>query len=177
MEERAIHLDLMVITHDQSAEVAQPGEGAFDFPSSFVSSKFATVLGFRFFATASMRADQLDATLAKSLSQGVGVGRAIVDQTLGILLRSTESGTWHGDLFEGRFDQRDFVGRCRVQVDSKRNTFAVDHHHPLRALAAFGFADAQAPFFAEAKLPSAKASDHSSWPSVHRVLPATPAKP
>jgi hypothetical protein len=41
---------------------------------------------------------------------------------------------------------------------------AVDHHHPLRAFAPLGFADAGPPFFAGAKLPSAKASDQSSWP-------------
>jgi hypothetical protein len=49
-------------------------------------------------------------------------------------------------------------------VDSQRNTLAVDHHHPLRALAAFGFPDSVAPFFAGAKLPSTKLSLQSSWP-------------
>jgi hypothetical protein len=37
---------------------------------------------------------------------------------------------------------------------SQRNTLAVDHHHPLRALAPLGFSDFRAPFFAGAKLPS-----------------------
>jgi hypothetical protein len=41
---------------------------------------------------------------------------------------------------------------------------AVDHHHPLRALAAFGRPDAEPPFLAGAKLPSAKHSDQSNWP-------------
>jgi hypothetical protein len=49
-------------------------------------------------------------------------------------------------------------------VVSQRKTFAVDHHHPLRALAPLGFADTCAPFFAGAKLPSAKASLQSNWP-------------
>jgi hypothetical protein len=49
-------------------------------------------------------------------------------------------------------------------VVSERNTFAVDHHHPLRTLSAFGFSDAGAPFFAGAKDPSAKVSAQSSWP-------------
>jgi hypothetical protein len=49
-------------------------------------------------------------------------------------------------------------------VVSQRNTLAVDHHHPLRALAPFGWADAFAPFFAGAKLPSINASDQSSCP-------------
>jgi hypothetical protein len=41
---------------------------------------------------------------------------------------------------------------------------AVDHHHPLRALAALGLPDTGPPFFAGAKLPSANASDQSNSP-------------
>jgi hypothetical protein len=41
---------------------------------------------------------------------------------------------------------------------------AVDHHHPLRAFAPLGFADAVAPFLAGAKLPSTKLSLQSNWP-------------
>jgi hypothetical protein len=39
---------------------------------------------------------------------------------------------------------------------------AVDHHHPLRALAPLGFSDFRAPFLAGAKLPSRKDSLQSS---------------
>jgi hypothetical protein len=49
-------------------------------------------------------------------------------------------------------------------VVSQRNTLAVDHHHPLRSLAAFGLSNAIAPFLAGAKLPSANVSDQSSCP-------------
>jgi hypothetical protein len=49
-------------------------------------------------------------------------------------------------------------------VVSQRNTLAVDHHHPLRSLAFFGFSHAVAPFFAGAKLPSMKHSLQSNWP-------------
>jgi hypothetical protein len=41
----------------------------------------------------------------------------------------------------------------------------VDQYHPLRSLAALGFADGSAPFLAGAKLPSRKASSHRSNPS------------
>jgi hypothetical protein len=46
------------------------------------------------------------------------------------------------------------VRGCRVKLLSQRKTLAVDHHHPLRALAPLGFSDFRAPFFAGAKLPS-----------------------
>jgi hypothetical protein len=53
-----------------------------------------------------------------------------------------------------------------VKVVSQRKTLAVDHHHPLRPLAPLGFADACAPFWAGAKLPSRNASLHCNcWRS------------
>jgi hypothetical protein len=57
-----------------------------------------------------------------------------------------------------------FRGRCRGKGASQRNTLAVRHHHPLRALALLGFADAGPPFLAGAKLPSMKASCQSKAP-------------
>jgi hypothetical protein len=48
-------------------------------------------------------------------------------------------------------------------MSTERDSLAIDHHHPLRTLSAFGLSDALAPFFAEAKLPSAKVSSQSSW--------------
>jgi hypothetical protein len=50
----------------------------------------------------------------------------------------------------------------RVKLLSQRNTLAVDHHHPLRALAPLGFSDSRAPFLAGAKLPSRNDSLQSS---------------
>jgi hypothetical protein len=49
-------------------------------------------------------------------------------------------------------------------VVSDRNTLAVNHHHPLRTLSAFGLSDTGAPFFAGANDPSAKVSAQSSCP-------------
>jgi hypothetical protein len=76
------------------------------------------------------------------------------------------SSAWAPDnnIFYRFFEQRDLRWGCRVQVVSQRNTFAVDHHHPLRSFAPFGLSDAFAPFFAGAKLPSVNASAQSSCP-------------
>ena len=40
MEEGSKHLGMPLVTHDQPAEVLQPGDGAFDFPASFVAASF-----------------------------------------------------------------------------------------------------------------------------------------
>jgi hypothetical protein len=53
------------------------------------------------------------------------------------------------------------VRGCRDNGASQRNTFAVDHHHPLRTFAPFGVSNPKAPFFAGAKDPSIKASSQS----------------
>jgi hypothetical protein len=64
---------------------------------------------------------------------------------------------------------------CRVREGSQRHTLAVDHRHPLRALAAFRFPDAGPVFFAGANLPAANASDQSCWPCASRTRKARQA--
>ncbi|MCL5124222.1 MAG: hypothetical protein M1511_06955, partial [Deltaproteobacteria bacterium] len=49
---------------------------------------------------------------------------------------------------------------------SQWNTLTIDHHHPLRSFAPFGFPDGRAPFFAGAKLRSMNASLQSRTPSL-----------
>jgi hypothetical protein len=163
MKKRIVHFNVSFVAHDQSAVVAQPGEGAFNFPSPFVTAQFSPVLGRRLDAIIAMRRDQFNATLFQALSQLIGVGRRVINQTLWLLFGAAMA-TRHRNRAQRFFDERDFVRRGRVQVVSQRNTLAVDHHHPLRALAPLGFPDARAPFLAGAKLPSAKFSLQSSSP-------------
>ena len=82
MEERAIHLDSMVITYDQSSEVAQPREGAFDFPPAFVPPQLPAVLRLGFFRLRRCGQDQVDPTLLEPPAQRVRVGGAVVDQRI-----------------------------------------------------------------------------------------------
>src|SRR5205085_7077897 len=65
---------------------------------------------------------------------------------------------------QGGLGQGYFPRGGRLQFASQRNTLAVDHHHPLCALALLGFSDAGAPFFAGAKLPSRNDSLQSRRP-------------
>jgi hypothetical protein len=62
------------------------------------------------------------------------------------------------------FDQFHFCRGCRIQVVPQRNSFAACHHHPLRTLSTFGFSNAEPPFLAGAKLPSANVSVQSNCP-------------
>jgi hypothetical protein len=164
MKKGAIHFDLFVLSNEQSSEVSVPGKSAFDFPSAAISSKLSPVLGFGLDAISPMRTDQVDASVFQPFSQGIGIGGAVVDQPRRFFPGSSASLSRDRNRVERFLDESDLVGRGGVQVNSQRNTLAVDHHHPLRTFAAFGFADACAPFFAGANEPSAKVSSQSSRP-------------
>jgi hypothetical protein len=164
MEKRTINSYVPVVSHDGSAAVAQPRKRAFDFPPSSKSSQRSTILRRLLASSLAMRADKFYAALSKTLSQWVRVVTAIRDKTLGFAFWCTRPAPRHSYVLERLFDELDFRRGRRVQVVSQRNTFAVDHHHPLRSFAFLGLSDAFAPFLAGAKLPSRKHSLQSSWP-------------
>ena len=159
-----IHLNMILPSHHQPSKVSPPRKGSFNGPPSLVATQCAPILRRRFGAIFSMWTDQLDAPSGQPSPQRIRIGGFIVDETLRIFPRPTPTGSRHPDPLQRRLDQRDFRRGCRVQVVSQRKTLAVDHHHPLRTLSTFGFADTGPPFFAGAKLPSAKVSAPSSWP-------------
>jgi len=163
MEEGSVNIDLMFITNDQSSEVAYPGDAAFHLPAVFVSPQRSPILRGRLFAVGFMRTDQLNAALLQTFAQRIGVGGLVIDQSSRIFAwpAATPGNRY---LLQRRFDQRRLVRGRTGKLNSQRNTLAACHHHPLRTLAAFGFADAGAPFFAGANEPSAKVSSQSRRP-------------
>ena len=168
MKERPINGQRAVVADDQSAEVAEPSEGAFHDPPSLVAAQRPTVLGRSFASIPAMRGDQLDAAPGQLLAQRVTVVASVRNQAFRLLPRTTGAmATPYADRLERRLDELDLRRGRRVKVVSQRNTRAVDHHHPLRPLAPLGFADSIAPFFAGAKLPSKNDSLHfSCWRSL-----------
>ena len=154
----------MIPADDQPAIIAQPRKRAFHFVPAFISPQFTPILIFTGLIIAAIRAYQFDTPLSQSFSQRIAVIALVGNQPAGIPFGSASARTWDGDIGYRFFEQRDFARGRTVQVVSQRNTLAVDHHHPLRSLAAFGRSDAVAPFLAGAKLPSAKASDQSNCP-------------
>jgi hypothetical protein len=151
------------MTNQQSAELSQPGVGALDDPASSVPSEFPSVLMLSLLVVFAVRDDEVNATLLESLAQWIGVVRAVGDHTLRFRSRST-FGAWDLDFGERGFRKRNFCRRGTFKPNSQRKTPTVDQYHPLRPLAALGFTDGGAPFFAGAKLPSRNASSHFSNP-------------
>jgi len=164
MKERIIHGDITVPADNQSAIIAQPGKSPLNLIATFVPPHLATIIIFLPLVVASVRANQVNTPLPQSLTKAIAIVALVGDQPLWVFPRTSPAFARHRDIVQRLFEQLDFRRGRRVQVVSQRNTLAVDHHHPLRSLAAFGLSDALAPFFAGAKLPSTNASDQSNWP-------------
>jgi hypothetical protein len=165
MEKAQIHSNQALVTNNQSAEIAQPGESPFDFPSMLVALRdFGRLFPARFTISA-VRNQEANPFASQSGAQFVRVISLISDEAFGPA--SGAAPTLAGDFngLQSLFCQLYFRGRCRGNGASQRNTLAVDHHHPLRALAPPGFPDRGAPFFAGAKLASIKASSQSTSPA------------
>ena len=165
------------MTHEQAPVVAQPGEGAFDFPAFAVAAQGACVVALGQATPSAMWADKKDAALQQTPTQEVAVVGAIGDHPQRTRLRSAASTTRYADLSKRGLCQSHFRRLRGSQLASQRNTLAVCHHHPLCAFAFAGLADREAPFFAGAKLASRKLSLQSSlprWSSSERKLRQIP---
>jgi len=152
------------MANQQSAELTQPRVGALDDPASFVSPEFPSVLVLSLLIVFPVRNDEVDASLLQPFAQRIGVVSAVGDHTFRLLPGAT-FGARDFDFGERGFRKRNFCWRGTFEPNSQRKTATVDQYHPLRALAALGFTDRGAPFFAGAKLPSRNVSSHFSRPS------------
>jgi len=155
---------MSIISHDQSFIIPDPGKCSFDFPSVSISAKFSTIL-FRFFFTVrTMWTNKVNPFMLQSISQFITICRFIINKPLYSFSRSATTVT-RNPYFRNRFfDKGDFRWRCGFEKICQRNSFTIHHHHPLRTLSAFGFSNAEPPFLAGAKLPSAKHSSHFNLP-------------
>src|SRR5574337_1267741 len=113
MKEALINGERAVIAHHQSSVVAEPSEGAFNDPASFIATQRPTVLRRRFTPILPMRCDQFDATRCQLLSQRIAIVTPVSDQTTRLLPTS------YADRFECRFDQFDLRRGSRVKVVSQ----------------------------------------------------------
>src|SRR5712692_4586312 len=165
MKKTAIDRQRSVVAYHQSPKVPQPGDRAFDDPPPLITPQRPAILRRGLTPVYPVRRDQLDAAPGQLLAQSVAVVAFVSNHALGLLPRS--SGPMppsYPDRGERFLCQPDLRRRGRVKVVSQRNTLAVGHQHPLRALTPLGFSDSAAPFFAGAKLPSRNDSLQSSCP-------------
>lgn len=144
----------------ESTMIPQPCNASLNGPSSPITTQGASVLKRRTFTSLTMRADQINASVSQVQSQRVAVGSLVIDQSLNGFL-SLGVGC---NMVQCRLDQRRFRRGRRGKVNSQRKTLAVDHHHKLRTLSAFGLSDAIAPFLAAINVPSPNVSSQIMRP-------------
>ncbi len=166
MEKTLINCQQTFVADHQTTEITQPGEGSLDYPVTFVTRPHFIRLFSFIFSIPSERHKQTYTPTSKLVAQFVRIVGFISVQVLRSSFGPTSSLSRNFDRLKGFFNQCYFRWRCRGNGASQRNTLAVDHHQPLRALPPFSFPDGGAPFFAGAKLASMKASCQSSTPSV-----------
>src|SRR6266404_5830275 len=144
-------------TNDDATIIMQPSKQTLDFPATAVAAQHAAVLGDRPAPVPAVRRDQFHTELfAYPLIQRITVVRFVADQSLRCF--TEESALQRG------FDERGFIRRSADHVHGDRKTVAVCDCHDFAAFAAFCRADTRAPFLAELKLASMKASLRSSFP-------------
>jgi hypothetical protein len=168
MKERSVHQNMALPTHHQAANMAEPRNRPLHLPPAFIAPQLPSIWPWWPCAVFAMGTDQINAASGPALPQRVRVTGLLIEQGRGALPWASPPLTGHGNGRPGRLYPLHFGGGRRVQEVSQRNPWAVDPHHPRRAFAPCGFANAGAPFFAGAKLPSAKAADPSSWPWASR---------
>lgn len=161
VEKRAVVLKLVLIARDEAAEVMQPRVGPFDNPAAAIAPQGATVL-VAMDPVREVGHDKLDAATFQAQPERATVVAAVGDDALRVLFRAPWSRARDGYVGE-RFLREVRLGEIgRRKVHSERNTLAVCQYHKLCPLTFACFADASAPFFAGAKVPSMKASLQSS---------------
>jgi len=152
------------MTDQQPTKLSEPCVGSLNDPASPIAAQLAAIFIAPVPAVLPVRNDQLDASFAEPLAQGVRVIGFIGDYPLR-LLPGASFGAWDADFCERGFRKTSFSWRGTFKPNSQRKTLTVDQYHPLCTLATLGFAHCGAPFLAGAKLPSRKVSSHCNRPS------------
>lgn len=164
MNESEIELGLALPPHSKPTVVLEPGKGPLDIPAALVPTEASPVLSLRATAIGTMRDDQVDTAFPQAFPQRIAVVSLVGNQTIWATPGTARTAPWYTDRAQCLLDEGDLCRRGGVNGCSERNTFAVDHHHALRSLAALRLADCVAPFFADAKVASAKVSCQLSQP-------------
>lgn len=164
MKERIINSNIMIPANDKAAIIPQPRKSPLNFIATPITPHLASIIVLLSLVIAPVRTNQFNVFTGQTFTQRVAVISFVGNQPPRIFSRSAAAFAGHSDIVQRFFEERNFVRGRRVQVVSQRNTLAVDHHHPLHSLAAFGLSYALAPFFAGAKLPSANALLQSNCP-------------
>ena len=163
MKESCIYQQGPVVPHDQVPKTIHPGKSAFNLPAFPISPKLAAIIK-NVQAILPSWDNQVDPSLPHPFPERPAVIPLVGNNPLRLLFGTATTRAGNSDRTQRFFRERDFRRGRRYNADAERYPLAVDHNHPLRALAPLGFPHSVAPPLAGAKLPSMKTSSHSSRP-------------
>jgi len=169
MTETLKHAQDAVLPHLEPPKVAEPSEGALDFPAAAVAPQLAAVLVRPVSFIRAIRHNQLDAASSQPPAQRVAVIAAIGDDPPGPHPRPSAPAAGHAHGGQRRLGQGHLVRRGRGEQNSQRYTLAIGQYHGFRALAALRFTDREAPFFAGKNVASRKVSSQRKRPRASKV--------
>lgn len=156
MDEAEEVFDVILPSGDESAEVVHPGKKPLHLPAFSIAAELATILSSAF-SPASIGRDQFDSVLFSELRvERVRVVGLVTDEPGGELVEEAPSQNVLHKLALGR--------RSAVDRYGERKTVTSGDSDDLRALAAAGRANGEAPFLALAKVASTNASSRFSFP-------------
>src|SRR5579864_3697174 len=130
MKKAPIHNKDAVVTHRQTTEKTQPGVGSLDYPAPAIAPQLAFVVIGPVFLVAPIWCDQLSAAPLQSPPQRITIVSLVRDYPSHTLARSSPR-TRNFDLVKRGFCQLRFMPGRSFQENSKRNTLAINHNHPL----------------------------------------------
>lgn len=122
----------MLMTDQQSSELAEPGIGSFDDPTALIATQFASIFIPSFLAILPVRCDQLDATFLQSLAQRVRIVGGVGNHPFRLLPR-TALAPRNRNFGERGLRKCNFVRSGTFQPNSQRKTLTVDQY-PLPRL-------------------------------------------
>jgi len=140
----------------QPPKMLQPAERPFDLPAVAVMLLIARQqFSLRLIAAFDERVNESQAPMLESPTQGLAVGRFVVDQTFRFIDECRRG-------YHQRLDQLDFVRRGTRNVRMQWYAFAVRQQDNLAAFAGLGRPDVVAPFFAGTNVASPRSVSRSS---------------
>src|SRR3990167_85629 len=148
MTEALKHAQDAVLPPREPTEVADPGEGALDFPAPPIPPQLAAVLVRLLSFIPAVGHNELDAASSQPPTQRIAVVTAMGDDPLRSHPRPSAPMARHPHGGQRRLGQSHLVRRGRGDANSQRYTLAIGQYHGFRALAALRFTDCAAPFFA-----------------------------
>ena len=152
---------MVFVSKNQTFLVLKPSKELQNFPTSFVTPEFASVLSSSPYTLPFMRGDHFNTPVGQKLLVKL---ITIIGLIANKLARSIFSKTAVYVIPNKAY----IMGRSTFQVSGDRKTRSVCDRHDLGPFATLCLADSKTPFFAGAKQPSMKASRISILPRSYR---------